>query len=112
MIPCRVLKKAVNWRAGSRYSINLPRLLRGSSRKNRKLKLCYAKLNRGGRNEKNTVSRYRPAGIRISRPCPGRDEERCSRQTCRPRIEGRAGFLERGWPQTHRHGRRFSRGQI
>jgi hypothetical protein len=35
----------------------------------------FAKLNRGERNEKNTVSRYPPAGIRISRPCPGRDEE-------------------------------------
>ena len=37
MNPWRARKIAVNWRAGTRYSIKLPRLLRGWRRRNKKL---------------------------------------------------------------------------
>jgi predicted KAP-like P-loop ATPase len=53
-------------------------------------KRAGAKFKRGESNEENPVSRNRPAGMRVSRPCPGRDEERCSRQTCRTGSESRA----------------------
>src|SRR5947209_4805012 len=108
--PWRVRRTAVNSRAGKRYSINSLPLLRGSRSRTKKRKLGFAKLTRGESNEEKSVSRYRPAGMRILRACPGRDEERCSRQTGRPRTEGRARFLERHWPQADGDGRGFSRG--
>src|SRR5580658_3102967 len=45
MNPWRARKIAVKWRAGSRYSINLPKLLRGWRRRNKKLTLdqCAAR---------------------------------------------------------------------
>jgi uncharacterized damage-inducible protein DinB len=51
------------------------------------------------KNEKNTVSRCRNAGICIFRSCPGCDEERYNRQTCRSGVERKLTALAEDFPE-------------